>query len=288
MKLEGEALAEEIYKRLQEHKEPVIDMELLCEEAGILESKIGGAFYVPEGMEPPRSYDNEDNVDDEDKDELYLLAQINFGEIKDIDALPAFPKKGLLQIFISGDDLYGCDFDNMASQKTWRLRFFENLPEESDIPPEQIYEPKWTEDTYSPLEGEDVKYRLKGRLTHQAITLADYRITEYLKKYCADLIPEDLEDFWDLDDEVMDALDQLDLEVQENGFDCQIGGFPFFTQSDPREYVDDKDVPRILLFQLDTAEDIMWGDAGVGNFFIKEEDLKNKDFSKVWYTWDCS
>ena len=50
---------------------------------------------------------------------------------------------------------------------------------------------------------------------------------------------------------------------------------------------EDADVPEILLFQLDTTEDIMWGDSGVGNFFIKKEDLVKKDFSKVWFNWDC-
>ena len=47
------------------------------------------------------------------------------------------------------------------------------------------------------------------------------------------------------------------------------------------------DIPNILLFQLDTVEDIMWGDSGVGNFFIREEDLKNRDFTRVLYNWDC-
>ena len=31
----------------------------------------------------------------------------------------------------------------------------------------------------------------------------------------------------------------------------------------------------------------MWGDAGVANFFISEQDLKNKDFTNVVYNWDC-
>ncbi len=36
------------------------------------------------------------------------------------------------------------------------------------------------------------------------------------------------------------------------------------------------------------AEDyILWGDAGVGNFFINREDLKRRDFSKILYNWDC-
>ena len=44
---------------------------------------------------------------------------------------------------------------------------------------------------------------------------------------------------------------------------------------------------EILLFQLNSVKDIMWGDAGVANFFIDREALKNRDFSHVMYNWDC-
>ena len=64
--------------------------------------------------------------------------------------------------------------------------------------------------------------------------------------------------------------------------DCY-GGYPFFTQSDPRS----ADDGEILLFQLNSVKDIMWGDAGVANFFIDREALKNRDFSHVMYNWDC-
>lgn len=45
----------------------------------------------------------------------------------------------------------------------------------------------------------------------------------------------------------------------------------------------------MLLLQIDTddALNIMWGDAGVANFFIREKDLINLDFSNVVYNWDC-
>jgi len=43
-----------------------------------------------------------------------------------------------------------------------------------------------------------------------------------------------------------------------------------------------------LLLQIDSiGEHILWGDVGVGNFFITEDELKRKDFSKVLYNWDC-
>ena len=69
-----------------------------------------------------------------------------------------------------------------------------------------------------------------------------------------------------------------------------MGGYPYFTQTDPREYsaayADD-----VLLLQLDSdAEngvEMLWGDVGVCNFFIHPQDLAKRDFSKVLYNWDC-
>ncbi len=66
-------------------------------------------------------------------------------------------------------------------------------------------------------------------------------------------------------------------------------GHPFFTQADIRERGWRYDT---LLFQLDSEcceeqDIVMWGDSGVGNFFINAEDLKRLDFSNVLYNWDC-
>jgi len=65
----------------------------------------------------------------------------------------------------------------------------------------------------------------------------------------------------------------------------RIGGYPYFTQYDPR--YEDYRRHTALLLQIDSDEDIMWGDAGVANFFITPEALERCDFSKVLYNWDC-
>ena len=44
---------------------------------------------------------------------------------------------------------------------------------------------------------------------------------------------------------------------------------------------------RVLL-NLWSDKTLMWGDAGQGQFLIAREDLLKRDFSKVWYQWDCS
>ena len=72
-----------------------------------------------------------------------------------------------------------------------------------------------------------------------------------------------------------------------------IGGYPIFSQDDPRlnESLSDCD---ILLFELDSVYDkendidIMWGDMGTGSFFITRDKLKALDFSRVLYNYDCS
>ena len=74
--------------------------------------------------------------------------------------------------------------------------------------------------------------------------------------------------------------------------------YPFFVQTDPREEPSKLAGHTILLLQLDTDDvvdgdgtthpAIMWGDAGVGNFFIEPQRLVKLDFSNVAFTWDCS
>ena len=86
-----------------------------------------------------------------------------------------------------------------------------------------------------------------------------------------------------------DILEEINDEI--SGCGNKIGGYPYFAQSDPREY-DGLDVYDTLLLQIDSMDDyengyIMWGDCGVCNFFINKDKLKNLDFSDVLYNWDC-
>ena len=67
----------------------------------------------------------------------------------------------------------------------------------------------------------------------------------------------------------------------------RIGGYPNFTQSDPREYSQGSNIGTTNLLTVDTTDHIMWGDCGVAQFFIHEKDLRARDFSNVLYNWDC-
>jgi uncharacterized protein YwqG len=66
----------------------------------------------------------------------------------------------------------------------------------------------------------------------------------------------------------------------------RMGGYIYTTQEDPRQ---EGHEDWLLLLQIDSQDDcIMWGDVGVGHFFIHPDDLRRRDFSKVFYSWDCS
>lgn len=255
-----EAPAKRIYQRLKEVSEiEYVHFELEEKETHIFDSKVGGAYYVSREQTLP--------INQKTGAPLYLLAQINFEQIPHIKD---FPEKGLLQIFISGDDTYGLDFDDEYSQTGWCIRYLEEVPKIVDQ--SCIYDPNRIDDMMFPLEEEDT-YFLKAYLDKQVITMGDVHFDQVADTYLDDRLKEAMQD-----DDVMDELNDLYELIP-----CQIGGYPYFTQDDPRQEKSDE----VLLFQLDSSKGIMWGDSGVGNFFISKEDLKNKDFSHIRYNWDC-
>lgn len=92
-------------------------------------------------------------------------------------------------------------------------------------------------------------------------------------------------DYWDFH-ETLTKDQKNEIEKIIDGTDHKIGGYAYFTQADIRDY--NKELKQdLLLLQIDTDEEIMFGDSGVANFFINPEDLKNKRFEKAWFNWDC-
>jgi uncharacterized protein YwqG len=81
-----------------------------------------------------------------------------------------------------------------------------------------------------------------------------------------------------------DIRNDLNKCIKNSGH--RLGGYPFFTQEDPRMDSSNYDT---LLFQLDSDDEaaIQWGDMGICNFFIHSEKLIKAQFDDVLYNWDC-
>lgn len=267
--LEKDTVIMNFYQALKMATEmPVTYFTLEKKKTAIFDCKIGGAYFVPEDQEMP--------IDKISGNPLFLLAQINFSKIKPIEK---FPTAGLLQIFISGDDdIYGCDFDQPTAQTRWMIRYLEEIPEK--FLEDRIFLPQANDETILPFPN-GAEYALVEHHAKQTISINDYRFDDCFTATCKNFLKDGQDTVWDLDEDLCYSLmDELKT------YACQINGYPCFTQYDPREQMSGE-IPKILLFQLDTVEDIMWGDSGVANFFITEDDLRRKDFSKVLYNWDC-
>ena len=124
-------------------------------------------------------------------------------------------------------------------------------------------------------------------LEKEGISIEDYGFNKMFVDLYNEKSEEKIEAFWDIDDEISEEI----YDNENNNINHKCGGYPFFTQGDPREYGSYENYD-VLLFQLDSdfensCDKVMWGDAGVANFFINENDLKNLNFDNVLYNWDC-
>jgi len=249
-------------------------------EAGnlsIFDSKFGGLPYWDESMEYPT---------DEDGNALVLLAQINFEKTPLYDE--RFPRKGILQFFIGTDDIMGADFDNLNSQKGSRVIYHENINEKltkEDIRAQGIRantDLDGASDEYFPFYKQ---YEITFDNVEDIISSSTQGFDKIVRDTVKEVLNCDIDNFWSaFPDEEADYFNDAFYKCGH-----KLLGYPFFTQWDPR---DENCVYKgtkydILLLQVDSEGDILWGDSGVGNFFINEQDLRNRDFSKVLYTWDC-
>lgn len=251
------------------------------EKPTIFDSKFGGVPYWDMTKDYPF---------DEKNEKMMLLAQINFTkEALESDCLP---KEGMLQFFINaedGDYLYGLDWEEPTSQKNFRIVYHEQIDE--TITEEQVRAlkiPIATEgdSDYSPLY-QEVKVKCCPAIAYMGTQVGQF--TKIFRQVVKEEFGEDISDrneYQYLEDEDYDALYELDNAGH------WLLGYPFFTQYDPRgERENEANYYDTLLFQMDSDGDeidyVLWGDCGVANFFINKEDLKKKDFSNVWYNWDC-
>lgn len=232
------------------------------------QSKVGGTPYLPKTTAYPC---------DAAGKPLLFLAQFNFA---DVPPLPDFPERGLLQFYIGNDDVYGLNFDDPQCQDTFRVLYFDEVLTDDGELSDEI--PPMADEDCTPFSGQ---YTMAFAAARQAVSSNDFSFGRVLG--CGDSV-YDLEEQYDGKDFYTDCIDVYDGLFPDIGH--RLGGYPFFTQTDPREYHKNLQ-DYVLLFQLDTddydGKDLMWGDCGVGNFFIHPDDLRRRDFSKVVYNWDC-
>jgi uncharacterized protein YwqG len=219
------------------------------EVTDIQESKFLGKPYLPIGFEYPKSKDG---------NPMILLAQINF---RDIPPIEHYPTSGILQLYVSPFDWY--------DMEDYRIVYHQNIESNYQIDFSFLMDSLYEE---SPIYCE---HKLSFRKEIEYGGREDVRF---------DLIFNGLDYFEYQETLKKPQQDELDDFFYKIGH--KIGGYAYFTQSDPRDY-DKTKRNDVLLLQIDTDEQIMFGDSGVANVFIDFEDLKRKNFDKAYFNWDC-
>ena len=270
---------------LEKNKKSMIKISLSDDKPNLFQSKFGGVPYLPKNAEVPKNKENE---------QLTLLAQINIEELPKNNIYPM--EKGILQFWILNDDVLGLNYDTHLGNG-FKVVYYKEI--DKSVTEEEVlekYKPYKDEDSYFPVEGEfSLSFKLTdGYFSDSSVDFSEIVDREMKKfhienkeKYKEILKVYDNKEYlsyWD----IWDILEE-DKEIGKKLFEAghKIGGFPNFTQSDVREIGD----YEILLLQIDSEgtekNEIMWGDCGIANFFIREKDLKELNFEKVIYNWDC-
>ena len=271
-------LAKEIFEKIKKKyyetaKEMIVANASVntSKEIKITDSKIEGIPYIPKGRKIPTNSKGQ---------QFMFLAQINCENLKELED---FPQEGILQFWVLGEDLLGLDFDDYTNRDGFDVIYYEKI--------EDYYSEDEFKEMYNPYKF-DLKYmeiliasepcKMKFSLEKQKESF-NYELLDNLFK---EVLEEESLGFNEKDKLYEEVEKLYDDEFYEEIVGTKCNGFPYFTQWEPR---DDKQMKEYdtSLFQIDSGKEVMIGDSGVMHFFINREKLKNKDFSDVFYHWDC-
>lgn len=253
-------------------KQQTLIMEPQEEEAGIYDSKIGGTPYLPPGFDYP--YNKNPGYEQQP---LILLAQFNFDQFPENEL---YPEHGILQLYISDLDwIYGMDYENPTNDAAFRVVYFDTIEtntEKLQQPPELNI----SEDFVYPANF-SLKLSIKNQEYATIPEKEDYR-------------PEAAKAYQELFHKPIDMDSHYALYML-SGVDEGIGYTPsrfiknpYYIQGDPRSAYERMHYNTVLaLFQPDLSDEFMFADGGCAIFMINKDDLKQADFSDVYYTWDC-
>ena len=274
LKISAKDIFNKIEKKYQETAKEMIVADAsvsASKEIKITDSKIEGIPYIPIGRKIPINSKGQ---------QFMFLAQIN---CEDLKGLEDFPQEGILQFWILGEALLGLDFDNYTNRDGFDVIYYEKI--------EDYYSEDEFKEMYNPYKF-DLKYmetliasepcKMKFSLEKQKESF-NYELLDNLFK---EVLEEESLGFNEKDKLYEEVEKLYDDEFYEEIVGTKCNGFPYFTQWEPRDDEQMKEYDTSL-FQIDSGKEVMIGDSGVMHFFINREKLKNKDFSDVFYHWDC-
>ncbi|HEY0641624.1 MAG TPA: DUF1963 domain-containing protein [Pseudonocardiaceae bacterium] len=259
---------ERVAARLDELRVPCVAITVRRGTAPALavDSYLAGHPYLPAGVGWPADANGP----------MAFVGQVNLAEVP---AGSGWPPGGLLQWFVGTDDTYGLTFDETQGAVGFVARWYAEPAADAGSPPPDAPLPTGG---YFPLE-------LNGP------TALGFEAAPDLPGW--DDLLEDVQEerLWsELAEANGESPDESRFAYEEyarrGSPGCKLGGFPTFTQSDPRgrdAYAPANTPAGRLLMQLDSGQTGGWGDAGVAQLFGDVRAVTAGDLTGVRYHWDC-
>ena len=271
-------LAKDIFEKIEEKYQETAKEMIVADasvsaskEIKITDSKIEGIPYIPKGRKIPTNSKGQ---------QFMFLAQIN---CEDLKGLEDFPQEGILQFWILGEDLLGLDFDDYTNRDGFDVIYYEKIEDyHSEVEFKEMYNPYKFDLKYMETLIASEPCKMKFSLEKQKESF-NYELLDNLFK---EVLEEENLGFNEKDKLYEEVEKLYDDEFYEEIVGTKCDGFPYFTQWEPRDDEQMKEYDTSL-FQIDSGKEVMIGDSGVMHFFINREKLKNKDFSDIFYHWDC-
>ncbi|OPZ76546.1 MAG: hypothetical protein BWY78_01336 [Alphaproteobacteria bacterium ADurb.Bin438] len=265
--------AEKIYRQIDKKTfKKVAKITITEKKPTIFESKFGGIPYIPNNAEIPKDKNGKD---------MHFLAQIECEKLKELND---FPNTGLLQFFVCADDTYGLNFKDYMNSN-FKILYHKEIDKKVSLDDILNKIKPLDKDFYQIIDGE---YKIEFSFENEPMSYSDFRFNKIFVETYNSLFPNNpITKLFDVDDEILE-----DFMNERHGCGHKISGYPSFVQGDPRYENKNYEKFDTLLFQIDSELKnkkwlAIWGDAGVGNFFINKENLKNCDFNEILYYWDC-
>ena len=261
--------------------EIIISTEFNNDSKIINKSKIGGKPYLPKDFIWPYYQELP----------LSFLAQINLKEVNSLDKDRLLPSKGMLYFFYELEtEEWGYKPQSKGCAKVFYyedisnfslIDFPENMEDDYKIPEFKVnFKSNISLHSY-----EDFYLFLKE---HDTFKEQDISFSDFIPLYDELFIPDNNYTKLLGYPEVIQNPMEEECEAVTRGFD--MGG----VESYPKKYqkeIRSASKDWILLFQMDTVEtsdyELMFGDSGHIYFWIKKEDLANKNFENIWLILQC-
>lgn len=233
-------------------KATACDGELNEDPLELKTSKFLGTPFLPEGMDYP---------EDSDGNPLILIAQINFSEAP---ALEGFPSEGILQLYFSSTEWWDMEGEEKIVY----------LSGEEIAKPSRTHLPQIELESYKELP----IWKIHKLSFEKSIDTGSSEDCQFDFDFGG-------LDYWEFEESLSDD-EKAEFGDYFTGEGHKMGGYAYFTQGDPRDYSNDQRAD-VQILQIDSDEEIMFGDSGIGHIFISPENLAKRAFDKAYFYWDC-